>query len=62
MAPIHDRMPVILHEKDEGMWLDPMLNDTDTLQPLLKPYPSNEMEAYRVSTVVNSGKIGIGVH
>ena len=56
MKPIHDRMPVILHEKDEGMWLDPQLNDTEKLSTLLKPYPSNEMEAYKVSTFVNSPK------
>jgi len=56
MESIHDRMPVILHEKDEGMWLDPQLADTDKLSPLLKPYPSKEMEAYKVSTFVNSPK------
>ena len=56
MELIHDRMPVILHEKDEGMWLDPQLADTDKLSPLLKPYSSKEMEAYKVSTFVNSPK------
>jgi putative SOS response-associated peptidase YedK len=56
MKPIQDRMPVILHEKDEGMWLDPQLNDTDKLSTLLKPSPSGEMEAYKVSTFVNSPK------
>ena len=56
MEPIHDRMPVILHEKDEGMWLDPQLNDSEKLSTLLKPYPSNEMGAYKVSTIVNSPK------
>ena len=56
MEPIHDRMPVILHEKDEGVWLDPQLGDTDKLSTLLKPYPSGEMEAYKVSTIVNSPK------
>ncbi len=56
MKPIHDRMPVILHEKDEGMWIDPQLSDKDKLSTLLKPYPSDEMEAYKVSTIVNSPK------
>ena len=56
MESIHDRMPVILHEKDEGIWLDPQLADTDKLSPLLKPYSSKEMEAYKVSTFVNSPK------
>ena len=56
MESIHDRMPVILHEKDEGIWLDPQLADTDKLSQLLKPYSSKEMEAYKVSTFVNSPK------
>jgi putative SOS response-associated peptidase YedK len=56
MEPIHNRMPVILHEKDEGLWLDPELKDPEKLTPLLKPYPSEEMELYVVSTVVNSPK------
>ena len=56
MKPIHDRMPVILHQKDETMWLDPMLSDTEKLSTILKPYPSGEMEAYKVSTIVNSPK------
>lgn len=49
-------MPVILHQKDEVVWLDPELKDPEKLKPLLKPYPSDEMEMYRVSTIVNSPK------
>ncbi len=56
MKPIHDRMPVILKEEDESAWLDPELTDFDKLLPLLKPYPSDRMEAYEVSTIVNSPK------
>lgn len=56
MGQIHDRMPVILHEEDEARWLDPLLKDTDKLNELLKPYPSDLMEAYEVSTIVNSAK------
>jgi putative SOS response-associated peptidase YedK len=56
IKPIHNKMPVILHEKDEGLWLDPELKDPLKLLPLLKPYPSDEMEMYEVSTVVNSPK------
>ncbi len=56
MEPIHDRMPVILHEKDESMWLDSKLIDTSEIQSLLIPYPSTEMEAYKVSQFVNSAK------
>jgi putative SOS response-associated peptidase YedK len=53
MQPIHDRMPVILHLNDYAQWLDPTQTATAKLQPLLKPYPSNQMVAYPVSTVVN---------
>lgn len=56
IEPIHTRMPVILHEKDEAVWLDPELHDADKLKELLKPYPSEEMEMYEVSTFVNSPK------
>jgi putative SOS response-associated peptidase YedK len=56
MAKIHDRMPVILHEKDEAKWLDPQLKDPDKLKELLVPYPSELMEAYQVSRLVNSAK------
>lgn len=56
MEPIHDRMPVILHEKDEARWLDPHFMDTDKLSELLIPFPSDLMEAYEVSPIVNSPK------
>ncbi|HWP91549.1 MAG TPA: SOS response-associated peptidase [Thermodesulfobacteriota bacterium] len=56
MEPIHNRMPVILHKKDEDVWLDPKFKDTDTLTEYLAPFPSDLMEAYQVSTLVNSPK------
>ena len=51
---LHDRMPVILHQKDEATWLDPLLTKPEDLQPLLKPYPAAAMEMYAVSPMVNS--------
>jgi putative SOS response-associated peptidase YedK len=56
MAPVHDRMPVILREKDEARWLDPELHMPEELLPLLAPYPSDEMECWEVSPYVNSWK------
>ncbi len=53
MRPIHERMPVILPPDQYGLWLDPRCQDTDKLAKLLRPYPSKDMLAYRVSTVVN---------
>ncbi|GBD38911.1 Putative SOS response-associated peptidase YedK [bacterium HR37] len=56
IRPIHDRMPVILKREYEELWLDPEVNDIDKLLSLLIPYPPEMMEAYRVSSLVNSPK------
>ena len=56
MSKIHQRMPVILQEKDYERWLDRSNKDTDTLQKLIRPYTSEEMEAYPVSKAVNNSK------
>jgi putative SOS response-associated peptidase YedK len=52
MAAIHDRMPALLHEHDESVWLDTSVPLQDALE-LLKPYPASSMRAYEVSTLVN---------
>ena len=54
MTSIHDRMPVILPRESEDLWLDPDEQDSAMLSELLLPYDSNQMEAYEVSTLVNS--------
>ncbi len=54
LDPLHNRMPVILQPKDYDPWLDPGVQDLESLQALLRPYPSEEMEAYPVSRWVNS--------
>jgi putative SOS response-associated peptidase YedK len=56
MQPIHDRMPVIVPPELQALWLDRGVNDLEALMPLLRPYPSDEMEAYEVSRLVNSVK------
>jgi putative SOS response-associated peptidase YedK len=53
LAPIHDRMPVVLAERDWAEWLDPANRDTTQLARLLVPAPSDEFLAYPVSTLVN---------
>ena len=55
-AGIHDRMPAILPEEAHAQWLDPENKQLDALQALLKPFPSEEMRAYPVRTLVNSAK------
>lgn len=54
LKPIHDRMPVIVPKDDEATWLDPKSRDRAQLASILQPYPSAEMEAYPVSTLVNA--------
>ncbi|MDX2100517.1 MAG: SOS response-associated peptidase [Leptolyngbyaceae cyanobacterium bins.59] len=54
LAPIHDRMPVILHPEDYDRWLDPQIQDSKSLESLFQPYPSEEMAGYPVSAIVNS--------
>jgi putative SOS response-associated peptidase YedK len=54
MATLHNRMPVILPSPTYTQWLDPAPQSPDRLQNLLVPYPTKEMEAYPVSSLVNS--------
>ena len=57
MKPIHDRMPVILEQKEEHSWLDPEAdNDTGFLEHLLDQYKAKEMTARIVSSNVNNVK------
>jgi putative SOS response-associated peptidase YedK len=51
---IHNRMPVILHPRDYAKWLDPSPQTPDQLKPLIKPFPADMMDAYPVSTLVNT--------
>lgn len=53
LGDIHNRMPVILHPEDYEMWLAPDFDEKEPLTTLLKPYPTNLMEAYPVSRYVN---------
>jgi putative SOS response-associated peptidase YedK len=54
LAPIHDRMPVILPPAEYARWLDPALLNTESLAPLLVPFPPEGMLAFPVSSRVNA--------
>lgn len=54
MGPIHNRMPVILPPEAYELWLSITEKKTDDLQAVLKPYPSDQMTVYPVSTLVNN--------
>lgn len=51
---VHDRMPVILKEKDYQEWLQPGEVKPGELDSLLGPYPAAEMVAMAVSELVNN--------
>ena len=54
LEEIHNRMPVILEEKAEDIWLDPQVSDVRILVSLLRPFQAERMEAYPVSKLVNN--------
>lgn len=54
MSPIHNRMPVILPRPAWARWLDASPATPEALQSLLLAYPAEEMEAYPISTRINS--------
>lgn len=56
MESIHKRMPVILRSDDEATWIDPDNDDLESLQSLLQPFSEDTLEAFEVSTYVNSPK------
>ena len=53
ISSIHDRMPVVLTQKDWSPWLDPRNHDTDTLKSLLVP-ADIELAKEPISTYVNN--------
>jgi putative SOS response-associated peptidase YedK len=64
-APIHDRMPAILEGDDAQAWLETPPEATELLLELLRPFPSDRMEAWPVSRAVNDVRCDgpeLGVH
>lgn len=55
MGKFHDRSPLILEGEAAVAWLDPGLR-ADDLRALFKPYDSEQLEAYRVSTAANQAR------
>jgi putative SOS response-associated peptidase YedK len=54
VAPVHDRMPVILEPGAEDVWLDDALEDVARLGEVLRPLPAGSLEAFAVSPRLNS--------
>ena len=55
MAPLHDRMPVIVPPEHWAAWLSRDLQDPAALAPLLAPAPPGALQAWPVSRAVNRG-------
>ncbi len=55
MQSLHGRMPAILNDEAEKMWLDDSLSSADLLSLLIK-YESDKMDSYAVSTKVGNVK------
>jgi putative SOS response-associated peptidase YedK len=55
MAPIHDRMPVILKPDTWKAWLEPDA-DPRTIAPLVAPLPSEAMQVWPVSRQVSKAR------
>jgi len=54
LGHVHDRSPVVVPNDMRDAWLDPSLTDLDTVHDLLASIPPADLEAYEVSTAVNS--------
>jgi len=53
LAPLHDRMPVIVPPDAFDFWLDCARVDAETAAALIAPAPEGRLEAYEVSPAVN---------
>jgi putative SOS response-associated peptidase YedK len=56
LAPLHDRMPVILDPACWPLWLGEAPGDPDRLKALLAPYPPQDMIAWPVDKRVGNVK------
>lgn len=53
LAPLHERMPVILDPADYALWLDPTAVDVALVEPLLVPAADDALVFYPVARAVN---------
>ena len=57
MQPLHDRMPVILREEDEDLWLDSGDIEENELKRLFAPFDPDKLEAYEVPRLVRNPSV-----
>lgn len=51
---IHHRMPVILPQETQALWLDPKVTLPEVVQALLVPRPESELSAWEIDRRVNN--------
>ncbi|MQG21595.1 MAG: SOS response-associated peptidase [SAR202 cluster bacterium] len=56
MRRFHHRMPVILAQEEQDLWLNPLITTADHLNPLLTAQGAEDIVAYEVSKMVNSSR------
>lgn len=56
VAPVHDRMPVILLPEYEKDWIGKDVLAEDLCRKLFRPYPADSMRQYPISRKINSPK------
>ncbi|MFZ0559580.1 MAG: SOS response-associated peptidase family protein [Methylovirgula sp.] len=54
IAPLHDRMPMVLAEEDWPKWLGEVAATAMELKALLRPYPGHRMKLWPVAREVNN--------
>jgi putative SOS response-associated peptidase YedK len=54
VAPIHNRMPVILRPDNYAIWLGENPADAEALRAACAPYQAEDMCAYPIGTRVNN--------
>lgn len=54
MAPIHDRMPVIVEPGDFDVWLDPGVTDVGLVREMAGPFPVGKMSLHPVGRAVGN--------
>ncbi|HEX6317118.1 MAG TPA: SOS response-associated peptidase, partial [Gemmatimonadaceae bacterium] len=55
IAPIHDRMPVLIHPGDYAAWIDPGTR-MEQVRRLVAPFSPDAMRAWEISMLVNDPK------
>lgn len=53
VGPVHNRMPLLLDERAQELWLDNSTFDELQLKELMRPYPGEDLIGYPVTNLVN---------